>query len=168
MYFHIAEVGTAKATGLMYLLVRFWRSKADHDAGKRPRLTNDFLMQLRPTGRRIVTRADGWLKLLDGTFVNPEAEATREIPGDQFERETYTVDVRAQIVGNIRRYWQEAKAAQLSGDHTGDATKPLYRAGQLVAQRPTPAIARDLSDPHRILERADVDGLRDAKVEAAG
>lgn len=167
MYIHIKEVSTAKDTGLTYILADFWRTKTDYDKGQKAFLTNDFLMQLRPTGQRIIMRADGWLKLTSGDYISPRIAQAKEEVGEKlsYEREAVTNDLRTQILDNIRNYWQSMKDSGLSGDHTGDSTKPLYWRDKLVVQKPTPAIVRDDSDPHQVLEREDVVGLRDTKIE---
>lgn len=148
MFYRIAEVSTDGASGLTYVLVEFWPDRVAFERGDVPVLINDFLMQLWPTGQRIVRRADGWLKLLDGSFVDPNVGATLEIVSDQFERETVDRNLPAEIRVNIEAYW---KRAQARGDR-GSKTDLRIR--------------RDESDPHGVLARADVVALRGAEIEA--
>lgn len=146
MFYRIAEVSTDKATGHLYALVDFWASKADFDAAKPPVLINDFLMQLRPTGQRIVTNAQGWLKRIDGVFIDRETLVPGQ-PEPEWERETIDRDLPAEIRTNIEAYW---KRAQVRGD-----------SGNKIDSR----IVRDESDPHGVLTRADVKALRGAEIE---
>ena len=156
-----------KATGLTYVLVEFWATKADFDAAKPVLLTEEFMMQLRPTGQRIVTNADGGLKKVGGTFIDPDTLDQAQ-PSPKWEREIVTRDVPAEIEENIAAYWEKAKALNLSGDHTSDPAKPLYKDGNLVPQKlTTPLVERDTADPHKILERADVQALAGKGFEKA-
>lgn len=167
MIYELPEISTATVSGMTYVLARYWLSKADRDAGKPPRITEEFQMQLSPTGRRIVTDAQGWWKRADGVFVDPETMAFDKSE-PEWERETHTLDVPALIRANVEAYWRNVAVPQkLSGDHTTDATKPLFRDGTLVPQRSTPLIERDNSDPKQILERDDVKALRGSVVEAS-
>ena len=147
VFYRIAEVSTAKASGHTYVLVDFWPSRAAFERGDAPVLTNDFLMQLRPTGQRIITRADGWLELLDSSYADPSAETTLEIASDQFKRETVYRNIPTEIRANIEAYW---KRAQARGD-TGNKVDPR--------------IQRDESDPHGVLARPGVKALRGVGVE---
>ena len=165
MYYEIVEVSTAVASGHTYVLVNFWQSRADHDAAQPSFLTEEFLMQLRPTGRRVVTDGRGWMKRADGVFVDPET-LDRDTSEPVWERETFTRDLPAEIRVNVERYWQNTAMPQkLSGDHTGDASKPLYRDGKRVPQG-SAVVARDNSDPQLVLARADVEALRGATFES--
>ena len=47
MYYRVAEVSTSKTSGETFVLVEFWKRKADFDAARPPHLTNDFDLQLR-------------------------------------------------------------------------------------------------------------------------
>lgn len=148
MFYKIEEVSTEQTTGQAYVLVRFWQTRADFDAAEPAALTNDFLMQLRPLGRRIVTDANGrWKRASDGVFID-----RRTLAGDaatDWELEDVVRDVAAEIRANIAAYWQRAVGR---GDATGkDASNPRQ--------------ARDLTDPHGILALADVIALRGAEVE---
>lgn len=46
MVYLITEITREKSSGYTYLLVDFWRGRADFDAGRPSVLTNDFVMQL--------------------------------------------------------------------------------------------------------------------------
>ena len=146
MLYKIVEVSTDKASGHLYCLVHFWSRKADARANKPPRRVNDFLMQLRPTGQRVVTDAQGWLKRKDGVFVDPDT-LDPEKPEPEWERETFDHDLPAEIKANIEAYWQRALIEPFPFDHTSHR------------------IQRDNSDPHGVLARPDVAALRGAEAE---
>lgn len=68
-------------------------------------------------------------------------------------------NVREVVLDAIVAYWGRARRAGFSGDHTGDATKPLKRNGQLVRQTGSTVPVRDASDPHDVLSRDDMTSL---------
>ena len=98
MLYKIIEISTDKASGHTYVLVHFWRRRADHTRGKLPDRINDFLMQLRPVGA----------KLIDPD----EPELGRVV----FDR-----DLPAEIRTNIKAYWARAEAKAFPTDHTSPA-----------------------------------------------
>ena len=150
MFYKIIEVSTDKASGHTYVLVRFWRDKAALDAGKPPDRTNDFLMQLRPTGERVVTNAQGWPKRKsDGKFIDPKTLDPAK-PDPEWERETVDRDLPTQIKANIEAYWERAEAKNYPADHHNQRIK------------------RDLSDPYGVLARPDVTALEGVAVERLG
>lgn len=131
MYYHIAEISTSKQSNETFVLVHYWKTKADHDAFMPPHITEQFDLQLR----------------------------------------TSEPDLKGTIQGLIRKYWAMALANGLSGDHTMDGTKPLYRYGKPVAQKEAVATKRDATDPHNVLKAQDIKDLDDSKheeLEAAG
>ncbi|KKM71412.1 hypothetical protein LCGC14_1430830 [marine sediment metagenome] len=130
----------------MFVLVYFWLQKADQRAGQPPRRVNDFLMQLRPTGVRIVTDKKGWYKSKDGTFIDP-ATLDPDQSQPEWERETYDRDLPAEIAANIEAYWERAEERDYPAKHTN------------------PVIRHDNSDPHGILARPDVAALRGKEVD---
>lgn len=69
-------------------------------------------------------------------------------------------EVRRVILDAIVAYWSRARRNGFSGDHTGDATKPLKKNGALVRQAASVVIVRDNSDPHDVLSRTDIISLR--------
>lgn len=141
--YKIVDLQTVQATGLLYVLVHFWENQ---NVGEPDRI-NDFLMQLRPTGERIVTNVDGWYKRLsDGVFIDPEKLAIDD--KTKWERETFDRDLPAEIKSNIEAYWQRAEGKGYPADHTDSR------------------IERDDSDPHGVLARADVMALKDAEINS--
>jgi len=68
-------------------------------------------------------------------------------------------NVREVVLDAIVAYWGRARRAGFSGDHTGDATKPLKRNGALVRQAVSTIVVRDTSDPHDVLSRPDIASL---------
>ncbi len=151
MVYKIVEVSTDKASGHTYVLAYFWRRRAAYQTGKPAGRVNDFLMQLRPTGERIVTNVQGWPKRKSGgVFVDP-ATLGPEKPEPEWERETVDRDLPAEIRANIEAYWGRAEEAEAGG-------KPY------PANHTSPRIQRDNSDPHGVLARPDVAALRGAEV----
>jgi len=137
--YKIIEVSTAKPVGETYVLVHFWLDKKAYDDGKPPYLINDFIMALRPMG----------------------AEAPDEIsPPQPVER-----DVVKELRANIRAYWERAQAKGWRGDHsaaTPVAGADFYEGAALLRPKGKAVVnpfARDMSDPHKILERDDVKEL---------
>lgn len=151
MIYTIQEISTDKLSGSTYVLVHFWPDAQSRHRGDTPSLVNDFLMQLRPTGSRIVTDAEGRWKRIDGSYIDPlEAK-----PNDDFEREQIVFDPAAEIAANIAAYITRATQKNYSGDHTGDASKPFFVAGERIAQTHY-VIERDDSDPHAVLAHPGV------------
>ena len=139
MFAKIIGLGTDKATGHTYILVHFWQDKAAQS--KAPDRINDFLMQLRPTGERIATNAQGWFKRKsDGKFIDPATLDPQKEP-PEWERETVDRDLPAEIWANIEAYWDRAQAKSYAADNTDTR------------------IQRDKSDPHGVLARPDVAAL---------
>lgn len=134
MYVEFAEINRLKDTNNIYMLVHFWRTQSDADAGQPPMLTNDFVMQLRRTVDRIVTDAAGRLKRADGIFVAP-GDVTTQDEQIGWTRETISRtrgEVFADVHANILGYARAAVAVRRTGDHTGNATKPLFEDGRLI------------------------------------
>lgn len=139
MLYKIIEVSTAKAVGETYVLVHFWLDKKAYEDSKPPHLINDFIMQLRPTG-----------------FVRPDEDS----PPQLTQR-----DVVGEMRANILAYWQRAQARGWRGDHSTakatttadfwEGTRLVRPEGKLVHGK----VARNTSDPHKILERNDVKEL---------
>lgn len=127
-FVEIQELSADKESHELYLLIALWATKIGHDNGNPPLITNDFIMQIRPTETRIVTDANGfWKRASDGVFIDP---ATLE-PGDTTEWEHETVqrprsEIIDEIKGNVRNYFQQAVANKWRGDHTGDSSKPFF------------------------------------------
>ncbi len=160
-YREIREISADADSGLLYLVVDFWLTKAGHDNGNPPFLTNDFLMQIPAQETRIVTDANGfWQRASDGLFVDP---ATLQ-PGDTTVWATETVDrpnleVIQQVRENITNYLRWAVANRVTGDHTGDDTKPLMFNG-VVQRKGRQVIRRALQDRYGLLTRRAIQGLQ--------
>ncbi len=95
MLYKIVEVSTDKASRHTYVLAHFWRRRADYQTGKPPVRSNDFLMQLRPTGTRLI---------------DPDN------PGEGLE--TYDRDLPAEMKANIEAYWERAEAKSYPASHS--------------------------------------------------
>ncbi len=159
--YEITELSTA-ASGETYVLVDYWRSNAEHDAGDPPYYTEEFDIQVRPTKERIATNIDGWLKRIDGVFIDPATFPKGERPTDvEWTRETVIVDVPAYLRGKIEKHWALAEERGWSGDHTRDGRKAFYVNDALVPQRANSrTLKRSLLDTHNILVRPDVQAMR--------
>ena len=129
----IIEVSTGKGTEHVYCLVHFWRTKAARTAVGPPYLIEDFLMQLRPIGTRLIDED------------NPLAGS-----------ETYDRDLPAEIKENIRAYIVEAEKHDFHGDNSSRKASAgeFYAKGKRVRPKDTPikAILRDQSDPNGALK----------------
>ncbi len=77
-------------------------------------------------------------------------------------------NVRQVILDAIVSYWRRARRNGFSGDHTGDATKPLKHNGTLVRQATSTIIVRDNSDPYKVLKRSEVASLHEHRKEELG
>lgn len=159
MEYRIREISTEKSSGLLYVLVDFY------DGGRDPVLTNDFLMAVRDESERFIEDSNGW-RSVNGVFEFPYEEVDGEwVEKDRkWDRETFKVDVPAIIKANIEAYWERASARKLTGDHTGDASKPLLRDGKPVVQRASVVFERDQSDLRGVLARDDVQALKNARI----
>lgn len=146
----IDEVATDATTGETYVLVRFWKSKAARARDDPPFLTEDFVMQLRPTGERLIDED------------NPA-----------LGKETFDRDLEAEIQQNIWNYAERAERLGYEGDNTsGDAVtagafsiggKVIREAGKLIPGHRK----RDESDPHGVLAKPEVKELRDKDIDLA-
>ncbi len=133
MIYKIVEISTEKETSLTYFLVHFWRT-----AGGKPDRVNDFVMQLRPTLTRVVTKNGQW-KQADGTFVDVPEFADDPT---KWEWETIDIDLPAIIEKNIKAYWDRAEKNDYPADHTS-------------------RIRLTSNDPHGVLARSDVMAMKD-------
>ena len=155
-YVQFAEVSTHRPTGELYCLVHFWPTKASFDAREPHVLTNDFIMQIRPTTQQVVTNDDGWMKRFgDGRFIDP-ATLRVNVPLPVWVMEDVAVDVRAEVLKSVENYWRIAQARKWTGDHTNDNSKPFLVDGVLRRQHKAEPLKRDTSDPHSLLTRSDL------------
>lgn len=104
-------------TQLIYVSCDFWLDRANQQAGEPPILQNDFLMQIAPTVRSILTQGGRWVRL-DGVRVDP-ANVTEadDLIGWQYtttnKTNAATID---EVEQNILNYWARAKANNYRGD----------------------------------------------------
>lgn len=150
LYPKILEVSTDKATGATYCLVRFWLTEAARAQGKTPFLVEDFVMQLRPTGTRLIDPDD-------------ETKGT----------ESFAIDVPAAINANIARYIVRAEQHGYQGDNTSrkaTASMSFKVGGGTVRKKGarifTP-IVRDQSDPHGILAKPEVKDMEGKDIDVS-
>lgn len=116
MFWQILDIA-AHQQGL-YVLAGFWKTRQDWLDEKPVFLVNDFVVQVRRLGQRIVMDQDGNYKRLDGVFVAPE-NATEDDEKIGWERETFEVDVPARVRECLSRYARRAEQHRWGGDHTG-------------------------------------------------
>ena len=119
MIYKIVEVSTDKASGHTYVLTHFWARKADARANKPPRRINDFLMQLRPTGTRLI---------------DPDKP---ELGSETFDR-----DLPAEIKANIEAYWGRAETKGYPADHSNSRSQRDNSDPYGVLARPDVAALR--------------------------
>ena len=112
MLYIIDEISNTGDGGL-FVLVRFWTTRADHDRADSCACRESFSWpHLQRSGRRVVRDGRGWAKRAsDGVYVDTDTIEGRE---PEWEREDYDVDIRGKIRASIRRYWTNRQAAQLS------------------------------------------------------
>ena len=134
MYYQVQRVQRLKAAGpdAYYLLVDCWLTKLAFENGRPPRLTEEFGIQRRAVGRRVVQDAAGFLVTATGDHIDP---AGIPDPEPVWLYETFAVDLRGAFRSVIEASLREQLRAGWSGDHTGDPTKPLYLNNVLVPQR---------------------------------
>lgn len=134
--YQIQEVKTEKKTGETYVLVHFWPTRMAFARHEEPAIEEDFIMQLRPTGRRAVTDKDGRVLRQSGVWASHRAPPDDNDPS---VTELVEVDLEVQIKENIERF---------IGRHR--RVRGILR---------DPAIKTDKSDPHGILNKPDVKDL---------
>lgn len=108
-FYQIVDLGTVQGTNHLFYCVRFWPSAASHAAGDPFILEQHFSLNL-PTDQasRIIRNEDGWLQRDDtGEFVPPRP-ADDETPHPPYRRESYVIDVAAEIHHTIDLFWRNA------------------------------------------------------------
>ena len=120
MHYQIAEFSHVEGEPYYYVLLKVWLTEAGFLAGNPPILEEDFKMKLSPVGRRSILDMNG----------NPTGEI-----------EEHAIDVRAQVIANIRAYLRRAAARKYRGNRTD------------------PRIRRDQQDPNTVLSRQDIASL---------
>lgn len=133
--YQIQEVKTETRFGETYVLVHFWPDRASF-ASKPPTIVESFVMQLRPTYRRMVTDAEGRTLRESGYWASPHAP---NITVDPPVYEEIEADTATEIKENIERFLKKAK------DWKGDLSDSRIKI--------------DSSDPHDILSKPDVSNL---------
>lgn len=104
-------------------------------------LTEEFVIGRQVAGRQVVTNARGWRKTATGTFIDP-ATLDPSTPEPKWAYETVTQDLKAEILALLKTTFASQFRQGFTGDHTGDATKPLYRDGALIKQAKSVIIQR--------------------------
>ncbi|MGE3314016.1 MAG: hypothetical protein AB7O26_02790 [Planctomycetaceae bacterium] len=163
MIYEIEDISTDKASGHTYVLVRFWTDEAARTRGDAPILVNDFLMQLRPTGERVVTDEQGRWKRKDGSYIDWNSpQAPEFIDKADLETEPFERDILQEMAAGIERYIVRAEAEQFRGDHTHrDGSPPMEVAGQVVPQGRFDLELDASHDPHGVLAHPRVTDLKE-------
>lgn len=163
MVYEIEDISTDKASGHTYVLVHFWPDAIARARGDAPVLVNDFLMQLRPTGERVVTDSQGRWKRKDGSFIELSGpDAPEFVDRAELEIETFERSVTLEIAANIERFLQRAERDQYLGDHTHrDGSAPMVVKGQIIPQGKFDLDLDDAHDPYNVLKHPDVSALKE-------
>jgi hypothetical protein len=134
VYYEIVKCQHLKDAGPndYYLLAHCWLDYYHVELGLPPFLTEEFHIQRIAQGRRIVTNAKGFFKTADGKWVDPSTLTPDE---PKWAYENFTVDLKAEFAKVVESALQSQLDRGYSGDHTGDATKPLFKYGSLIPQR---------------------------------
>ena len=144
----IVEVSTDKKTVETYVLVKFWKTKAARTRGDKPFLTNDLILDVRPTGTRLI---------------DPERPSLGS--------EVYEVDVAAEIRAQVHAYAARAEKLGYAGDHSSAnavTTDAFSIKGVVQRRKGAPLLEpreRDESDPHGVLAKQEVKDLRGKKID---
>lgn len=138
----VKEISTVSGTPLTYVLIHIWISKKDYDQGDEPSGDNQFIMDLHKTQERRVRDSQGRHRTLEGKYVHPS-----RVTGDEdWEMDTYHIDVSTEIMANVCAYLDRRKKAE--------RTKNPYPA--FHAQ---PAVVRTRDNPRSILTMTGVQNL---------
>lgn len=108
LHYRVRSTANDAQTGGVIATVDYWQSEADFLAGLPPWKTNDHIFGFERglTDRRIVRNRDGWLKRIDGVFVDPEHIRGNE----EWEYETIARDLGAVMRRRIESYADRLEA----------------------------------------------------------
>ena len=114
MYYKVQEIESHADSALTRTIVMFWANRDAYllDPGT-PLFLEEFISDLRNSETHIVTDANGWLKLSNGTFVDPET--LNPETAYRFERETVALDPSIQLLDNIESFIEAREADILAG-----------------------------------------------------
>ena len=94
--------------------MRFWANRDEYLlAPATPLFEEEFISDLRDSATRIVTDVNGWYKLTNGTFVDPET--LNPETAYRFERETIAIDPSVRLLDNIESFIEQREADILAG-----------------------------------------------------
>lgn len=143
LYPRVVEISTDEESGETYFLVKFWTTPGARGRDEKPHIVEEFIKNLRLEGTRPV-----------------------DIDNPGLGREQYNRNLRAEIRDTVRRYIVEAEALGYAGDNTASnaTTGDSWLVGGKVIRRAGVPVGklrrRDMSDPHGILAKPEVAGLR--------
>lgn len=140
----IKEVGLIERTasllhGFPAVYIRAYILATATELGKS--LTEEFVIGRWVTGSQVVTDSRGWFKTTTGIFIDP-ATLDPSKPEPAWAYEAVTQDLKAEMLNLLKSTFRSQLDSGLTGDHTGDATKPLYWSGVLVRQNRSTVIQR--------------------------
>jgi hypothetical protein len=159
MPWRIVSLATVRGTEALHVLVDFWPSEDALKQGEKPHLREEFVMELRAQGERVVTDNDGNCLLADGTAITPEDAHERLRRGEQlvFQRETFGLTPKEQMVNNIAGFVAMAERDKISGDYTLDSSKPYFLDGKKINKRAVDVFAIDhVADPKGLKQDAGI------------
>lgn len=143
MVWAVARVRREGDTGYLVVRVRFWRRRADYDAGQPPDHVNDFRLDcpLWPDPMPVQTPYE------PGTnTVIPRDQIVRGMAVD-WREETISPDVRAHVRAVIRRYVARLRANVQTLDRDGrDDTLALRAADAYLNRADIQALATEMDD----------------------
>lgn len=129
MFYQIVERSITD-DGMLYVLVRYWATKANYDLGKRPAWEHDHLWAANYPWQHntIVTDRNGWFKRTDGVFIDP-ATLDPTKPEPNWERQVVTVDRPAEVERSIVNAWNRVYLKGL-----GSGTDKSIQRGDLASR----------------------------------
>lgn len=157
MVYDIEEIAkdTRHPGDVVYAVVKFWDSEADRQAGKQPRLTEDFLMpSLQESAVVVVQDDEGAFILDDGTAV--PADKMDEKLWQRVKRETVALDVGEQIKANIERHIATVERTGRTGDKRDRQIRPEQKQAAGISQR---------ADVRQLVKAAEVSNFEPFVIE---
>ena len=114
MYLEIQAIESMQDSDLVRSVVWFWVNRDGYLlAPATPLFEEEFISDLRDSETHIITDASGWLKLSNGTFIDPET--LNPETAYRFERETIAIDPSIQLLDYIESFLESREADILAG-----------------------------------------------------
>lgn len=137
MVYDIVDVGEEVGSRRLYLLVHFWETQADKDAGKDPVIIEDFYLGIPEQVQVPYVRESGWWEAIDGTPLFPQVEVDGEWvnrPARNVRMSTVQIPVAEEALLFIDRWTQQVRQEpeQHYGRRTVDPSRRTRRSGKGV------------------------------------